>query len=1160
LELTSYVELAMAPHGADRQHPAFNKIFIQTEAVPELGALLAFRRAREAEDPPIWVGHLMSVDPPPHGNQRFETDRRRFIGRGHTTANPAALWEELSNTAGQVLDPIFSLRQEIILEPRAHKQISLILGAGESRDQILDLLERYQDPQLVERALDLGWINAQVELRQLRIQPDDARRFQQLASYLLYPNASFRPPGELLRQNVLDQSHLWPYGISGDLPIAAITISESRDISLVRQMIQAHTYWRLHGLSADLIILNEESTSYDQPLNEELKRLIQAQSAQVSADKPGAVFLLNVDQIPEEDLTLILSVARVSLVAARGSLPQQLVARREALDLPKEMSFRNVLEEPSAPLSFMELPYFNGLGGFTHDGRVYAIYQGPEDKTPAPWVNVIANPNFGTLVSESGSGVTWYGNSQQNRLTPWSNDPVSDPPSDVIFIRDEESGKFWSPTPHPIRELDAYRTRHGAGFTVFEHNSHAIEQELVTFVPLDRRGGDPIRIQHLRLRNGSSRHRRLLVTFYVEWVLGDEREKTQQHIVTSWASDSKAILARNRYNPDYGERVAFAAMSPSPRSYSGDRTEFIGRNGSLSEPAALKRDRLSNRTGAGLDPCAALQVEVEIAPGDTTDVICLLGQAESQQEAQRLIQKYREDLAVEQALLRTTRWWDNILGTIQVETPILSINFLINRWLLYQTLSCRIWGRSAFYQSGGAFGFRDQLQDVMTLLYASPGLAREHILHAASRQFKEGDVQHWWHLPSGSGIRSRFSDDLLWLPYVVAQYVRVTGDIKILEEEIPFLDAPILEEDQHEVFLLPTISTEQGTLFEHCQRAIERGLTSGPHGLPLIGIGDWNDGMNRVGVEGKGESVWLAWFLISVLDEFAGLAELKDESSLAEIYRTKARDLAAIIEKTAWDGEWYRRAYFDDGTPLGSAQNAEGRIDSLPQSWAILSGAADPLRAAQALDAAVDQLVLEEEQLVLLFTPPFETSDPTPGYIMGYPPGVRENGGQYTHGSLWLPMALARQGDGERAERLLRIMNPIEHTREPEDVERYKVEPYVVAADVYRLHGKVGQGGWTWYTGSAGWMYRIWVEEILGLKIEAGKMKISPVIPPHWEGFKLRYRLGEAIYEIKVENPDRVSRGVVWIELNGERQDQDFIDLEGSEGRHSVLVRMGEDK
>jgi len=762
------------------------------------------------------------------------------------------------------------------------------------------------------------------------------------------------------------------------------------------------------------------------------------------------------------------------------------------------------------------------------------------------------------MVSETGSGFTWYGNSQRNRLTGWSNDPVLDPASEALYIRDEESGAYWTPTAAPIRENTAYRARHGAGFTVFEHNSHGIEQELTLFVPVDDQGGEPLKLQRLRLSNGSSRSRRLSVTWYVELTMGENRETSQMHVITNWDEEAQALLARNHYHPDYGERVTFVAMVPETDSYGGDRSAFIGRNRCLANPAAMELPRLSQRTGAGLDPCAALRISLEMAPGEQRDIICLLGQAESTSQARQLLLKYRQDLAFESAFDQTRSWWDALLGTVEVHTPDLAADLLLNRWLQYQSLSCRIWGRSAFYQSGGAFGFRDQLQDVMAFLYARPELAREQILLAASRQFKEGDVQHWWHPPGGAGIRSRISDDLLWLPYVVAHYVRTTGDQAILEAEVPFLNAPQLADDQHEVFSTPEVTFERATLFEHCRRAVSRGLTIGPHGLPLMGTGDWNDGMNLVGAGGKGESVWLAWFLCELLQGMAELATVQRLPELNCSYQEERYALIQRVEQAGWDGEWYLRGTFDDGTPLGSAANSEARIDSLPQSWAWLSAAADRSRADQALESAWQHLVRQDEGLVLLFEPPFNTAEPSPGYIKGYPPGVRENGGQYTHAAIWLAMAMARKGDGERAVQLLRLLNPVEHARDAAAAWHYGVEPYVVAADVYRLTGRVGQGGWSWYTGSAAWMYRAWIEEIFGLEVRGGEMRINPVIPGSWPGFNLSYRHGEAIYAVKVENPYGCERGVAWVEMDGQHVAGGVIPLERGLVKHQVIVRMGD--
>ncbi len=1157
LDLTSYIELSLAPHRADLQHPAFNKLFVGTEAVPEHHALLAFRRPRGEGDPPVFVAHRFTFDPDGDEGLRFETDRRSFIGRGRTLECPMGISREPGGTQGFVLDPVLSLRRSLVLGPGERAQASLVLAAGDSRQVVLGLMDKYGDPHAIDRAMDFAWASAQLELRLLRIQPDEARRFQEIASHLLFPNPLLRPPAERIEENRKGQAGLWAYGISGDVPIVLVSIGEVRDISLVRQMLQAHSYWRMHGLKADLVILNEEASGYEQPLREQLEALIRARAANGSNGQPGGIFLRGTDQLPEEDLALLMAAARVVLVAARGPLPQQIGVDAEIPESPEFLARKRAPRDPSAPLPFLELPYFNSLGGFTPDGREYAIYLGPDTHAPAPWVNVIANPDFGTLVSETGAGFTWYGNSQRNRLTEWSNDPVVDPPAEALYIRDEETGAYWTTTPSPIREGSAYRARHGAGYTVFEHNSHGIEQELTVFVPVDESGGEPIKLQTLRLKNDTSRARALSLTYFVEWTLGENRESTQMHVITSWDDEVQALTARNRYHPEYGERIAFATISPAPQSYGGDRTSFIGRNRSLGYPVAMERTGLSSRTGAGIDPCAALQTHIKIAPGEKAEITCMLGQAGSVEEVHQLVLAYRNAAAVESAFERTRAWWDELLGTVEVHTPELAADFLINRWLLYQSLSCRYWGRSATYQSGGAFGFRDQLQDVMALIHARPAMAREHILLAASRQFREGDVQHWWHPPSGAGIRSRISDDLLWLPHVVAHYVRITGDAGILDAMVPFLNAPLLQNDQHEVFSTPEVSSESATLFDHCRRAVSRGLTAGPHGLPLIGTGDWNDGMNLVGAGGKGESVWLAWFLVDVLQGMVELSGARDRADLRRTFEEERKGLIQRIEGTAWDGEWYLRAFFDDGTPLGSSTNAEARIDSLPQSWACLSGAADVDRAQRAMESAWRHLVHEEEGQVLLFEPPIDRMEPSPGYIKGYPPGVRENGGQYTHAALWFAMALARQGDGERAARVLRMLNPIEHTGNPEAVWRYGVEPYVIAADVYRLPGRIGQGGWSWYTGSASWMYRAWVEEVLGLKIRGGQMRLDPVIPGWWQGFSLRYRHGEALYEIQVENPEGRQKGIAWVEMDGRRLPDGVIGLETNLVKHRILVRMG---
>lgn len=1156
IELTSYLELSLAPHLTDRTHPCFNKLFIETEALPELSALLGFRRLRSPDDLPIWAVHVLSISSTSDGNVQYETDRCRFIGRGKSLKRPSALEGDLSNTTGTVLDPIFSLRRRVVIDPGRRVQLSFVTAIADNRNSAITLIEKYKDIAVSHRAIELAWAYSQLELRYLRIHQEEVQLFQKLASRLLYPHVQLRTVEDRLRRNRLGQSRLWAQGISGDWPIVVVTVGDIYDADLVKQLLIAHAFWSLRGLKVDLIILNEEEMGYMQPLQEHLQSLIQAFSYRSQIDTPGGVFLRNTTLIPADELNLIFSVARAVLIAARGSLRQQLVSPKPKVTYPPKLIINEIIkEETSRPLPFLELPYFNGLGGYTEDGRSYVIYLGPNTNTPAPWINVLANPQFGTLVSEAGLGCTWYGNSQTNRLTPWSNDPLLDPISDTIYIRDEELGTVWTPTPAPIRELDAYRISHSQGYTRFEHNSHGIDQELLVFVPVNDTGGLPLRIQRLRLTNHSSSRRCLTLTAYSEWVLGGDREDTQMHVITEWDSESQALFAYNRYNTDYGSHVAFSSSTMLITSFSGDRTEFIGRNRSTSSPEALSRKSLSGHTGAALDPCSALQVLIEIDPKKEAEVVFIMGYAPDAESARQLILQCQSPGKIDQFLSDTQSWWNRTLGTIQVDVPDKATNFLMNRWLIYQALSCRFWGRAGFYQSSGAYGFRDQLQDIMALVYSVPTIAREYILKAASRQFIEGDVQHWWHPQTGAGVRTRCSDDLLWLPFVTAHYVRITGDVSILEEKISFLEGDKLAEDQDEIFQVPTISKEEETLLEHCRRAIKKGITAGPHGLPLIGSGDWNDGMNRIGIHGKGESVWLAWFLIHVMNDFADLLSFSSGSKESgEGFRVEAKRLAEVVEATAWDGAWYRRAYFDDGTPVGSKESIEASIDSLTQSWAVISGLANPERSAMALNSANEYLVKAKNNLVLLLTPPFDKMPLDPGYIKGYPPGVRENGGQYTHGSSWLAMAYARSGNGNKAVDLLRMISPTSHTPTTEANALYKVEPYVVAADIYDLKNQVGRGGWTWYTGSASVVYRIWLEEILGFKLRGQTLSFHCVIPKEWDEFKVHYQFKSSHYTITVTNPDHISCGYLCITLDGVLLSSPAIQLLDDGGHHTVDI------
>jgi cyclic beta-1,2-glucan synthetase len=1162
IELTSYAEIVLAPHATDAAHPAFAKLFVETEFVAGPGALLATRRPRSPDEIPVWAAHVAVVEGETEGDVQFETDRARFLGRGRGVRTPISIIDgwPLSNTAGAVLDPIFSLRRRVRLPRGATVRIAFWTLIAPSRSAALDLADKHHDAMAYERAITLAWTQAQVQLHHLGISADEANLFQRLANRVLFSDPTLRPPSDVLTRGARDVSALWAQGISGDLPVVLLRIDDADDFEIARQLLRAHEYWRMKQLAVDLVILNEKAASYVQDLQTGLEALVRVSNAQPKSPSGGArgsVFVLRADLASPETLGLLQSAARVVLLGGRGSLAEQIKRLPDAL-LAAAPPSRPAL--PSAPpavaLRRPTLEFFNGLGGFAERGREYVTILDPGQSTPAPWINVIANPTFGFHVSVEGSGYTWSINSQENQLTPWSNDPVADPPGEVIYLRDQESGDVWGPTALPIREdSSSYVARHGQGYSRFEHESHEIALELLQFVPVD----DPVKISRLRIRNRSERTRRLSVTAYAEWVLGTARGGTGPFIFTEIDAETGALLAQNPWSIEFGQRIAFADLSGRQLSWTGDRTEFLGRNGALSYPAALASGSpLSNRVGAGLDPCAALQTSLELEPDGVAEIVFLLGQTASKAEARAVLKKYRS-ADLEAALAAVGDFWDDTLGVVQVRTPDRAMDIVLNRWLPYQTLACRVWARAAFYQASGAYGFRDQLQDVMALCVAKPELTREHLLRAAGRQFVEGDMQHWWLPTSGRGVRTRVSDDSVWLQFVVAHYVEVTGDVAVLDELVPFLQGPPLPDDQSDAFFQPTVAAETATLFEHCARALDRSLAVGDHGLPLMGGGDWNDGMNRVGERGKGESVWLGWFLYATLSAFEPLAERRDDRTRTVTWRRHAVALADSLEREAWDGDWYRRAYFDDGTPLGSVSNGECRIDSIAQSWSVISGAGDPARAARAMAAVDKYLVRRNDELVLLFTPPFDRSALDPGYIKGYPPGIRENGGQYTHAALWSVLAFAMLGDGDKACELFSMLNPINHANTRAAVQRYKVEPYVACADIYSTAPHIGRGGWTWYTGSAGWMYRVGLESILGFRLQGATLVIDPCVPKAWPGFEIAFRYRTARYDIAVENPNGVSRGVIRVELDGETLPgpQARVTLADDGATHRVLVVLG---
>lgn len=1156
IDITSYAEVVISSAVADALHQAFSKLFVQTEIIEEQQAILCTRRPRSVEEKAPWMFHMMTI----HGGQveqiSYETDRMQFIGRGRTVVSPLAMSNSgpLSGSSGSVLDPIVAIRLRIVLGPEESVKIDIVSGISDTREGALSIIKKYHDRRIANRVFELSWTYSQVVLRQINALEQDAQMYGQLASSIIYTNSTLRADPAILMKNRRGQSGLWGYSISGDLPIVLLKIEDPGNINLVRQLVQAHAYWRLKGLSVDLVIWNEDHGGYRQLLNDQMMGLIASGVEANIIDKPGGIFIRLADQISDEDRILFQTVARVIISDRNGSLAEQ-IKGRSLLKVPIPLFIPGHSPQTGATakalLPVNDLTLFNGIGGFTPGGNEYVIITSRESTTPAPWVNVIANPHFGTVISESGSAYTWNENAHEMRLTPWHNDPVCDSGGEVFYIRDEETGNFWCPTPLPKCGNTPYITRHGFGYTVFEHTEEGIRSELWVYVAMDA----AVKFSVLKLKNESGRSRNITVTGYTEWVLGDLRPKSIMYVTTELDQKTGAIFASNHYNPEFINHVAFFHTDETLSSLTCDRTEFIGRNRNQANPAAMTNANLSGKRGAAMDPCTAFQISFKLAEEEDRELVFRLGAGRDAVDAGNIIRNFAGPTAAHNALDEVQKFWKKTLGKIQIETPDQSINLLTNGWLIYQTLACRVWARSGYYQSGGAYGFRDQLQDMLALIHIEPELVRKHLLLCASRQFIDGDVQHWWHPPSGRGVRTHCSDDYLWLPLVISRYVMQTGDDAILEEQVYFLEGNPLKDEDDSYFDLPGRSDETASLYQHCVRAIKNGLKFGIHGLPLIGSGDWNDGMNLIGMSGKGESVWLGFFMYEVLMKFAELADKRNDTQFAGQCRQKANNLSNNIEKNCWDGEWYLRAWFDDGTPLGSSASEECKIDSIPQSWSVLSGAGDINHSRIAMESFDKHLVRRNDSLIQLLEPPFDTSDLNPGYIKGYVPGVRENGGQYTHAAIWAAMAFAKAGDNKRAWELLSIINPLNHSGSAEEIDVYKVEPYVVAADVYAVSPHIGRGGWTWYTGSAGLMYRLVIESLLGLRLEVNRLHIEPCIPAEWTTLTVHYMYQETKYNITIKqlNGSNVNSHLT---IDGVETEEKSILLTDDHKEHFIEMKM----
>jgi cyclic beta-1,2-glucan synthetase len=1158
IELTTYAEVVLSPPAADASHRTFSNLFVQTELVRQHQAILCTRRPRSGGEKPPWMIHLMTVHGALAGPTSYETGRAEFLGRGRTAADPEAMHRAaLTDSEGSVLDPIVAIRNRVALGADEMVRVHVVTGVAETREAAMALIEKYTDRHLAGRVLELAWTQSQVLQRRLEATAAEIQLYERLAGNVLYSSPTLRAQRSVIARNRRGQSSLWAYGISGDLPIVLVRIGDTARVELVRQMVRAHAYWRQKGLAVDLVIWNEDPSGYRQELHEQIMASIAAVAEGGLVDRPGGIFVRRIDQMSEEDSVLVQTVARVIITDSAGTLAEQIERRpRGQRVVPAFVAQRKAEPAsalPATKISRPDLALFNGLGGFTRDGREYVITTTRDARTPAPWVNVLANAYFGTVVSESGAAYTWCENAHMYRLTPWNNDPVTDASGEALYLRDEEDGRFWSPTPHPAPGTGSYACRHGFGYSVFEHTEDGLTSELSTFVATDA----PVKFVWIKLRNRSGRARRVSLTASYDLVLGSQRSQNLPHIVTEVDLKTGALIARNPYAAELASRVAFLESSEQARTITGDRLEVLGRNGDPSSPLCMKRARLSGRVGAALDPCLAMQVTIELADGQERDVALIFGSGRDLDDARHIVSRFRGIGPARAALEGVWAYWNRTLGAVNVQTPDPALNFLANGWLVYQTIACRLWGRSGFYQSGGAFGFRDQLQDACALLHAEPALLREQIVRAAAHQFREGDVQHWWHPPSGRGVRTRISDDYLWLPYATCRYVAALGDTGVLDERVDFLDGRPVKPDEDSYYDLPTRAPEAATIYEHCVRAIENGLRFGVHGLPLMGTGDWNDGMNLVGDHGKGESVWLAFFLYDVLVRFEVIARMRGDTPFAETCLAEAAKLRVNIEQHGWDGEWYRRAYFDNGDPLGSITSPECKIDAIPQSWSALTRAGDPDRSRRALAAVDAQLVDRELAVIKLFDPPFDRSELEPGYVKGYVPGVRENGGQYTHAAVWTAMAFAAIGDTERAWELFGLINPIRHADDRQSASRYMVEPYVVAADVYTSPQHAGRGGWTWYTGSAGWMYRLIVESLLGIRLEVDHLRLEPLLPASWDGFDVHYRFRDTVHHIHVKARGAGGDTVVRVVADGVDRPDLTVPLHDDRQEHWIVVEVG---
>ncbi len=1144
IEITSYAELAMTEQNADLSHPAFNNLFISTEYDKETESLIAVKKPRESSEQELYVFKTFSTASSEYSSTQFETNRSTFVGRGRNLSNPIALEKFLDNTEGVVLEPILSLRNGVRIEGHQKIQITYSMGVAENRSEINKLINKYKNPSIVKEQLELSEIQAQVEMSYLDVETEELKLYQAMISQLIYLSPNKRKYSKQILENNLGQEELWKYGISGDNPSILFRISSMEEQENLWTLMKGKEFWSLKGLKTDLVILNYQEVSYYKNLEEDIRDMISIIFGYNTDPQNIGVYLINNNQINDDNRNLLYASADIVLGNESSSLWDQIKLEEKIDDKKSKRKFEKYQQiKNNQNQERYELKYFNGYGGFNENDSEYVIQYRENIQTPMPWTNVIANDNFGFIISENGGGYTWSENSNENKLTPWLNDTIFNIPQEVVYMKDEKYGELWSLTPDPLGHYLDYDICHGKGYTKFLSQSYGLESSLNIFASLE----DSVKIYSVTLKNNTDEIRIISSFLFVNPLLGSSSEKNKNYITTNIV-DGNMITLNNSFNHQYPDRTMYISSSEGFKSYTGNKDEFDLKN--LKNMHVFK-----NEVGGGLNPCGGIQIKLKIKPNEEKQFVFILGQEIDKEKLKGNAQYYQNVDNCNKELAKVREYWDNILSVINIETPDNKLDTIVNRYLPYQTLACRIKARSAFYQTGGAYGFRDQIQDALNMLMIDPDITKNQILLNAAHQFKEGDVLHWWH-PGDveKGVRTRFADDLLWLPYVVAEYLLNTEDYKILDFKLPYVTGETLLENENELYMTVGTSEYKETLYEHCLKAIDHSLEFGHHGLPLMKGGDWNDGMNKVGIKGKGESVWLGWFLAQILKRFTKICLERDDRVKSTEYFNYRKDITSAIEKDGWDGSWYKRAYFDDGTPLGSKINSECKIASLPQSWAVISTLGDEKRSKDAMDSVNNHLILEDKGMILLFAPPFERGHKDPGYIKNYAKGLRENGGQYTHAAAWVIYAYALLGEGTKAYELYEMLNPINHSRSFFLANQYKVEPYVISADIYYVHPHVGRGGWTWYTGAAGWMYRVCIEGILGLKKRGLKLTINPSIPHNWTNYTIKYRYKETQYIIEVINDNNISNGNVKYVLDNRDVLEDYIQLVNDKNEHHIRV------